>query len=292
MPMKKLFAQRKFYKNNHIEITLTNACNVMCSYCPQSNYIKSYKNLGKPSWLPVSSARLMTVENFQRVLVGIDHAVERIFFTGFTEPLANPNWYECVSLAIEKGYQVFLNTTLIGARAIDIDNLLSLKIPLRIHLTDSKKVVADGIYERIAKEYRGDVKFDYFTETGRLLFPQANGNAGEINSRSDNVSFAPSIKLRGPVFCKEFRQYSNVVLPDGNVAVCCSDFSLSHIIGNIYQNSLREIHESDKLNIFINQMLSDESSFCNNCEYAAEIPTDTKGQLLGLAKLAYRRIKQ
>ena len=33
------------YRKNHIEVTLTSACPMMCSYCPQGNYIKGYKSL-------------------------------------------------------------------------------------------------------------------------------------------------------------------------------------------------------------------------------------------------------
>jgi MoaA/NifB/PqqE/SkfB family radical SAM enzyme len=159
-----ILSSKSMYKNNHIEITLTSACNVMCSYCPQTTSIRAYRKLDHGENLSPDDLRNMSLENFKKIIKNVDFCVSKVFFTGFTEPLTNPHWFECVEYARELGYEVFLNTTLIGAAPDDIDKLLTLDVPIRIHLTDSKKTIDSSIYNLISEKYQGPVEFDYFTE--------------------------------------------------------------------------------------------------------------------------------
>lgn len=284
-----VLSSKHMYNNNHIEITLTSACNVMCSYCPQTNYIKAFKALN-PDVNFTKENRNMTFENFKKIVKNINHHVKKIYFTGFTEPMQNPFWYDCVNYSLNLGYEVFFNTTLIGARRDDIDKLLTLQIPVRVHLTDSRKKINPVYYELLDKNYKGSIHFDYFTQEGAMLYSGASKTQGDINSRSDNIENIKTATHTGKVYCNEFRQFSNVVLPDGNVAVCCSDFSLKHIFGNLLQQKLSEIHNSEKTQNFIYQMLSSHHSFCNNCEYAVAIE-NPKSQIYNMLKVIYRRLR-
>jgi radical SAM protein with 4Fe4S-binding SPASM domain len=65
------------------------------------------------------------------------------------------------------------------------------------------------------------------------------------------------------------RQYSNVVLPNGDVSVCCSDFGLKHILGNLLTTKLSDIHKSEKMKDFNRKMDDgDENFICNRCSYS------------------------
>jgi hypothetical protein len=45
--------------------------------------------------------------------------------------------------------------------------------------------------------------------------------------------------------CQE-RLYHNVLLPNGDVTLCCMDYSLKHLLGNLYERSYEEIIPEDR----------------------------------------------
>jgi len=146
----------------HIEITLTSGCPMMCSYCPQGNYIKAYKASNQ------TDKKKMTLEDYKIILKNIGRTVRDIHFTGFTEPLTNPEWYEIVKHTIECGHTASMNTILFGASSEDVDKLTGLKIPIRIHLTDSKQEVSQDILKEFSTKYYQEIKFDYFSAKGKV----------------------------------------------------------------------------------------------------------------------------
>ena len=40
--------------------------------------------------------------------------------------------------------------------------------------------------------------------------------------------------------CDE-RMYHNVCLPNGDIALCCMDYGLEHIVGNIFESTYEEV---------------------------------------------------
>ncbi len=249
---------------NHLEVTLTAGCPMMCSYCPQGNYIKGYKEKN------TTDKKNMTLEDYKKILENVDRRVNDIHFTGFTEPILNKQWYEIVKHTIEKGYKTSLNTTLYSADSETIDKIVSLGIPVRIHLTDSKLEVPHDVYREFASKYKGSLQFDCFTSEGaNKLPPEFSSTKHDIQSRGDNLDISHRV-INGPVRCASNRQYSNVVLPNGDVSVCCSDFGLKHIMGNLLVQKLIDIHRSQEMNNFNRKMLEGDASFiCNNCVYAS-----------------------
>jgi len=255
----------------HIEITLTSGCPMMCSYCPQGNYIKAYKASNQ------TDKKKMTLEDYKIILKNIGRTVRDIHFTGFTEPLTNPEWYEIVKHTIECGHTASMNTILFGASSEDVDKLTGLKIPIRIHLTDSKQEVSQDILKEFSTKYYQEIKFDYFSAKGKSLIPEdERGAYHEAHSRGGNLeeddSPVKTYSINGPVICKNNRYYSNVVLPNGDVSVCCSDFGLDHILGNLLREKLSDIHSSQKIKDFIEKMSEgDENFICNKCFYAKPV---------------------
>ena len=253
-------------KRNHIEVTLTSACPMMCSYCPQGNYIKGYKALN-------TGGKDMSLEDYRVILNNID-IIGYIAFTGFTEPLRNKEWYEIVKHTVDEGYRTIINTTLFKASSEDIDKMVSLGIPINIHLTDSKQDFPKETYEEFISKYKGELRFSYFSRKGRERAQELSTVAGmgRVHDRGGNVDSDKAPKtpvIKGPVACRTRRQYSNVVIPNGDISVCCSDFGLEHILGNLLTDKLSDIHSSQKMKDFNNKMLEgDENFICNKCWYA------------------------
>jgi hypothetical protein len=66
----------------------------------------------------------------------------------------------------------------------------------------------------------------------------------------------------------------NVLLPDGSVVLCCMDYNLKHIIGNLLTQSYKQIFEGEKLAeiIKINESPEfDKCSICKSCENVRKI---------------------
>tara|TARA_Y100001973_G_scaffold102270_1_gene166976 strand:- start:2176 stop:3051 length:876 start_codon:yes stop_codon:yes gene_type:complete len=257
------------YKKNHIEMTLTSACPMMCSYCPQSSFIRGYKSLK-------TGGEDMTLENYKAILSNVD-VIGYVAFTGFTEPLRNKDWFDIVSHTINEGYRTIINTTLFKVSSEDIDKLVSLDIPISIHITDSKQEFPIKTYEEFIRKYKGEIRLNYFSRKGYDIAQKLNApsHGGRVHDRGGNVppDKAPKTPLiKGPVACTTKRQYSNVVVPNGDVSVCCSDFGLEHILGNLLTTKLSEIHKSLKMKNFNNKMKEGNEDFiCNKCWYATPI---------------------
>lgn len=251
--------------NNHLEVTLTAGCPMMCSYCPQGNYIRGYKATNN------TSKKLMSIEDYKIILSNVDRRITHIFFTGFTEALAHPEWDKFVEHTKEQNYKITFNTTLYGATFEKIDRLIELDVDVEIHLTDSNIDISEEMILYFAKKYRrGEPVFNFFTEKGKNLLPkQLRGHMHHAHSRGDNLEHIPRTVIKGPVRCHTNRYFSNVVVPNGDVSVCCSDFSLKHIMGNLLTQKLKDIHRSQPMKAFLKQMREgDESFICNNCDYA------------------------
>lgn len=255
--------------SNHIEITLTGACTVMCSYCPQTSYVKNFRKIGRDNGALSVDQSNMTLDTFKLVLKNIGSRTKKIFFTGFTEPIQHPNWFDFVKTAIDANYQVHFNTTLIGATRQDVDQLVSFDIPVRVHLTDSNQKLDTTLVDHLLKNSRQKIEIDSFSEQGNSLMRSLEVNRWTPDSRGKNVTELVKKTYTGPVYCVNKRQYSNVVLPNGLLVVCCSDFSLDHVLGDLKKQTLEEIHQSEEMRSFNSRMRSGDKDFiCNSCHYA------------------------
>ncbi|WFU14374.1 SPASM domain-containing protein [Bradyrhizobium sp. CB3481] len=45
----------------------------------------------------------------------------------------------------------------------------------------------------------------------------------------------------GPLTCVDERQYRNVLLPNGDVALCCMDFERRHVFGNLLRDEYEDL---------------------------------------------------
>jgi radical SAM protein with 4Fe4S-binding SPASM domain len=60
-----------------------------------------------------------------------------------------------------------------------------------------------------------------------------------------------------------------ILLPNGDVTVCCNDLNSKGVIGNILQNSLYEIYESEARKVYIHKLAQGkkhELELCKDCE--------------------------
>ena len=217
-----------------------------------------------------------TFDDYKILLKNIGTTTRRIHFTGFTEPLLNPEWYNIMKYTIDSGYRVVCSTTLYQATAEDAKRLAQLNVKVGIHLTDSSLHIDPQIYQEFIRWSGRKIILNSFTKKGQQRAlkicqdKKTKHRPKVIQNRAGNLPQGVCI-IHEPVRCSENRQYSNVVLPNGDVVLCCQDFGLTQIIGNLFEATLQEIHHSERMHEILKEMNSsqNDSFICKQCSYYA-----------------------
>jgi len=224
-----------------LEITTKIGCSNKCVYCPQDKLIDAY-----------SGNKIMTLEQCKTILNNTPKDIQ-IAFVGFCEPFLNPSASMMMRYAIENFKIVFLYTTMTGFCLKDI------------------RILKGLTFQHVAfHEYEGCDK-DFFEDKARLFRENINAEVFEQftlkpeirNNRAGNLSDMPVKK--GKFSClwsgKTFRR--NVVLPNGDVYLCCSDYSLKHKLGNMFTTHFNNL---DRQSIIDLSNQEDSEIICRKCE--------------------------
>ena len=225
-------------KMRTLEITTYIGCPVKCDYCPQDKLLLSYRG-----------GKIMTLNNFKKFLWKVPKDV-RIDFSGFSEPFYNPETISMMQFAYNSNYHLVLYTTLDVLTKEDIRKLKNIRFD---EVVFHKYPNSSEKWDEIREEFEREVQ---------------SGRIAEITeqwkwSRASNLWTIPY--KPGPGHClfagKLFNH--NVLLPNGDVVICCQDYSLKHIIGNLHEKTYND------LNRMYLRLLSDEEDselLCRNCE--------------------------
>lgn len=271
----------------NLEITTRIGCNVNCRFCPQSLLMDVYFKENK------DRDKLMSLETFSKCLEKLPINY-RVVFSGFSEPLLNPDCIEMIKLACQSGRQVDLYTTLVGATGDVIDQICD--IPFRsviLHVADqygyARIPVSDQYYKNVEKLINTRKK------DGARLIDKCSSQAepdpriAEICSgkydiltichdRAGNLTGSGLFKaeyLTGPIRCvMGSKPRRSVLLPDGTLVLCCMDFGTKHVLGNLLENSYDEImngQEMQKVEQEMEESRNGESVLCRRCSIAYPI---------------------
>jgi sulfatase maturation enzyme AslB (radical SAM superfamily) len=197
-----------------LEITTTLPCINNCSYCPQKLLRESY-----------NGEKRLTLDSFKKMLENVPKDVE-IHFSAFSEPFGNRESSKMMEYAVNQGYETTVYSTLNGVTEEDIERIKDLPFKdFFVHIIDVK---------------RPELPFNHDTLVVENPISRG-GNLWEVSV--------------GGTRCKrsdEFKQ--NVVLPNGDVYICCMDYGLKHKIGNIFEENF---HDMDRKSLF---------ELCSTCE--------------------------
>jgi radical SAM protein with 4Fe4S-binding SPASM domain len=256
-----------------LEITTKIGCKVNCHFCPQSTLVKKYK----------SPERLMSLENFKKIISTIPKNIE-IHFSGYAEPLLNPAASLMMVYAKKNGYKVILFTTLVGLNETNLQLMKEAKIPfIKIHVPDTIGMRIDE--DLWIENHNLFLKYNFQTVKYMAMGPVTEkiknyllkstlpsqmkkhlmiSRAGliEVKSKIQN-------KIVGPITCSINKWHQNVVLPDGNVYLCCNDYGLTSKLGNLLNEDYSKIYEKGEE--LKQKYKYDENAICRSCEYAVAI---------------------
>ena len=111
---------------------------------------------------------------------------------------------------------------------------------------------------------------------GRLAGWQGHTRADSLNLeqiKGQSISLTPRNEFA--LTCRSTPFYDrNVLLPDGSVVLCCMDYDLKHIIGNLLTQTYEDIFQSKPLLdlIAMNEKPEfDKCSICKSCENVRKI---------------------
>lgn len=252
-----------------MEFTLNIGCKLNCEWCPQDKLVSAY---GK-------AQRRFTLPDFRDVISKLPHEVE-VDFSGMSEPLFNKDWMFMVAMALQRVRRVKVFTTLWGATPSAVDYLCSSPlVELAIHLpsvrTTERLELTDEHYQRIKKVIEGPVEADclIFNCDGsppqRLADILDRDPEGYCVNRAGNLPWGSDPNHTGPLECARAGRdlNKNVVLPDGRVLLCCMDYSMQHVIGNLVEGTYGSLQKGRNE---VRAELDKETSttLCRHCHLA------------------------
>lgn len=118
---------------------------------------------------------------------------------------------------------------------------------------------------------------DYFGVHPKVLALMDNMETvnRKLTSRAGNVSNEQTgtpPKLKGALRCRVNREKKNVLLPNGDVSLCCVDYGKRHSIGNLLRDDYDRLHKSDAFKEILDRMKGKKGDLlCRTCEWAEPI---------------------
>lgn len=268
-----------------LEITTRIGCSINCVFCPQKLLVTRYCETSEGK--PVTE---MSLDVFKRCIDKLPLET-RIDFSGMAEPWLNKDCTEMVRYAAKRGNPIAVYTTMVGMTQHDLDALC--EIPLEefvLHIPDDKSnshinVTPEyiALLERAVSEKRDDepIVTGFSCHAGlhpdiAAALPPNSKLITEMCDRAGNLSndAAEGANPQGDIVCIQCEAdiNHNVLLPDGRVALCCMDYGMQHILGNLLEQSWEEIHETEEAKRVVKGM-SDASlgTLCRKCVNAKNI---------------------
>ncbi len=246
------------YKKIYIEIT--NNCNLNCSFCSK---VERPKNN-------------MSLEEFEIILKKIQGYTNYIYLHVKGEPLLHPNIIEMINLAAKYNIKVNLTTngTLFQSKAKSLGNCPNInKINFSLHSENNKENYLEDIFDNI-KYLNSNTTVIYrlwtlknneldknSTEVVNKLKTYYNLSTETVKKikREKNIPISSTIyvdkdnEFSWPVendyksngYCYALKTQI-AILVDGTVVPCCLDSDGKVVLGNIFEQSLKEIINGER----------------------------------------------
>jgi len=273
-----------------LEITTMAGCPLMCAFCPQDQLKAAYGKV---------EDKYMSLDTFNTLLDKLPAHV-RIDFSGMAEPWANPAATDMVRAALERGRRVAVFTTLYGISEDDSVLLTRELLPRHaaqieivcLHLPDDgmnmRGYKGSPAYRAVLQNFLALPKAGFPAEKFKVMTMDASGRvhadlrdlvpdldkwrgharAGSLDAEKTGARAAPRNTFRLTCGSTPFYDH-NVVLPNGDVVVCCMDYGLKHRIGNLLRQDYYDLFasaEMNRLRVENQKPAFSACSICKSCE--------------------------
>ena len=187
-----------------------------------------------------------------------------IHFSGFSEPFLNLECMDMIEHATTMGYKVVLFSTLVGLKTEDISRLKRCNPEIVLHLPDNlgnAKIPITETYKNSLIEALSQLRVANFSVMNEKF---------ESNQRAGLCKNSVKIHRKGWFTCFKLRDPQFVMLPNGDVVLCCMDFGLKHKLGNLLDQSYSEIASSSGFRkICKNRYRWDGEVLCRSCMWGS-----------------------
>ncbi|HPZ07696.1 MAG TPA: radical SAM protein [Candidatus Eremiobacteraeota bacterium] len=269
------------YETATIEITTRIGCKNNCIYCPQNKLIEKYTQK--------SNIIDMSFDTFKTCVDKIPRRV-RIDFSGMAEPWLNPDCTKMLLYANKKRFKIQVYTTCVGMTEKDLDLIKDISFDLfEVHLPDENrwiKIDINKAYLRLISDLQEkNIKNLRFMTIGKVREEVKKIIKRDIredlpHSRGGNIRdveiISPPPRKEGFITCGRFgyRLNNNVLLPNGDVLLCCMDYGMQHILGNILTSDYRSLFKNSEFYKLLKGMNNDKMDIlCRYCESAKKVDT-------------------
>jgi len=272
--------------NNSVDITTNIGCQVQCKFCPQDVSMSNYTSKNNLQKIQFGKPVLMSYETFVKILKKIPKNV-LIRFSGFSEPFLNPECIKMIKHANDNGYQIQLYSTLVGMTIDDVDILSTVKFQkFVIHLADSEKYakISLPLHKEILKKIiSSPINNVHFMTMGTLpdeikKIIGMDVKASEMVDWAGNIDFGRKTdRISGPILCtmnrsKKNRDIPPIILPNGDTVLCCKDWKMDYVLGNLYNCEYDDLFQSETYLEIVKKMRSENDDIlCRTCEFAFSV---------------------
>ena len=270
----------KKYKKIYVEIT--NRCNLSCSFCSK---------VEKP-------LRNMTIEEFKCVIKKIKDYTDTIYLHVKGEPLVHPNLIEFLNVAEEHNIKVNLTTngTLFPNLVDKLKECKSLKkINFSLHSENNKENYLEDIFKNVEKLQEVTVVYRLWTLNNGELDEKSTQTVNKLVSHYklsteivDKIKNENNVKIKDRIFVDKDNEFEwpsitnhnscgfcyalkthIAILVDGTVVPCCLDSNGLVDLGNIYNESLENIINSNRYQTLKKSFQDRKPSedLCKSCTY-------------------------
>ena len=271
----------KKYKKIYIEIT--NVCNLSCSFCSIDNRKKEF----------------ITTDKLEELLIKINDYTDYVYLHVKGEPLLHPEISKILDLCqkYHKKVNITTNGTLLKEKQQELCHQVVRQINISLHSENQKEKYLEDIFKTVDNLNDKIVVYRFWTMEDNILDKKSTEIVEKIKSYYhlsseivDKTKKENHIKIRDNLYidkANEFiwpnieNNYINekgycyalkdqlAILVDGTVVPCCLDSNGVINLGNIYQNTLEEIINSNRYQEikkgFLNRRVSEE--LCKHCSF-------------------------
>ena len=282
-------------KLSGIDLTLSMGCRLNCHYCPQEKLISHYVDYG------CNPQNEMSMNTFKQVLKNV-RVGGSVCFSGMCEPFHNSHCIDMVEYAFQNGYRIMLFTTLMGVTDTIVDRLKKIDImTLTIHIPDKEgnsKFIIDEYYLHILQRVVTELRIDGYSCHGEVddrVFPIIGNSVPvftKMMNRAGNLEYEEleTQYCDEAIICSAGAQTDDEgawvpeILPDGTVSLCCMDYGMNHVLGNMEKQSWSEIRNSKSYIDVVNAMHEEPGKtvlLCRKC-----------GSAFSLKKMQAKKMKK
>lgn len=240
-----------------MEITTRIGCRVACEACPQELFVKEYTR-GKRK----SMGNEMSFDVFRRCIDKLPRNCV-IVFSGMSEPFLNRRCADMMCYAAKKGHRMDLYTTLEGMDQEDFRKIRKLPFGnVVLHIPDTENsthiCLSDTYFKLLNRMLRVKRCNGKPLVTGISCHGHPEKRAARSLERYGVYKDKPDVMIdragnlkdkklgfqsvTEELFCTRSAFYNhNVLLPDGSVLLCCMDYGMRHVLGNLLESDYGEL---------------------------------------------------